>query len=215
MVNIKYELAGKIEAHVPEMDADGIAGWLEVPPNRELGDLSLPCFRLSKRLRKPPQQIADELKEKLRDELIERIDSVSGYLNITLNQSVLASRLIPAIIQQGEQYGAQDLGRGRTVVFDYSSPNIAKPFHIAHLRSTVIGNALVQIFNFLGYRTVGINHLGDWGTQFGKLIVAYRRWGSREEIERLGIDKLLLPDHAAQWPETHRPGSARESIGNV
>jgi len=191
MVNIKYELAEKIASHVPDIDAEGILRLLEVPPNRELGDLSLPCFRLSKLLRKPPQKIAEELKEQLQDDLIERIDSVSGYLNITLDKSILASRIIPAILRMGDQYGAQDLGQGQTVVFDYSSPNIAKPFHIAHLRSTVIGHSLVRIFKFLGYRTVGINHLGDWGTQFGKLIVAFKLWGKREEIERQGIDELL------------------------
>jgi len=193
MSNIKHELAKKIASLIPDMDTQGVEQLLEVPPNRELGDLSLPCFRLSKLLRKPPHKIADELREQLTDDndIIEEVDSVSGYLNITLNKSILAARIIPEIISQGDEHGSQNLGQGQTVVIDYSSPNIAKPFHIAHLRSTVIGNALLQIFKVLGYRTVGINHLGDWGTQFGKLIVANQLWGSKEEIEREGIDALL------------------------
>ena len=119
------------------------------------------------------------------------MEAVSGYLNIFVKKKRWAESLIHDISQAGEHYGSQNLGQGRSVVIDYSSPNIAKPFHVAHLRSTVIGNALYQIHSFLGYNCVGINHLGDWGTQFGKLIVAYQLWGSKEAVANGAIDELL------------------------
>lgn len=191
LVNYKLVLAEKIASLLTGIQAQEIAGLMEVPPNPEMGDLSLPCFRLSKQLKKSPQIIASELKDQLKDDIIEEMDPVSGYLNITFNKSRLAGDIIQDVLKSGGQYGARDLGKGRTVVIDYSSPNIAKPFHVAHLRSTVIGHALVRIFSFLGYNCVGINHLGDWGTQFGKLIVAYRSWGNSDEIKRNGIDELL------------------------
>lgn len=191
MVNYKHVLAEKIASLLADIDKQDILRLMEVPPNPELGDLSLPCFRLSKQLKKSPQIIASELKEQLKDDIIEEMDSVSGYLNITFNKSKLADDIIQDVLKSGEQYGARNLGKGKTVVIDYSSPNIAKPFHVAHLRSTVIGHALVQIFSFLGYNCIGINHLGDWGTQFGKLIVAYQLWGNSDEIKSKGIDELL------------------------
>ena len=164
---------------------------MEYPTNPEKGDVSLPCFRLSKALSKPPKVIADELKAVLQDEEIDYMEAVSGYLNIFVKKKRWAESLIHHISQAGEHYGSQNLGQGRTVVIDYSSPNIAKPFHVGHLRSTVIGNALYQIHSFLGYNCVGINHLGDWGTQFGKLIVAYQLWGSKEAVTNGAIDELL------------------------
>lgn len=191
LVNYKFVLAEKIALLLSGTAIQDIVQFMEVPPNPELGDLSLPCFQLSKQLKKSPQIIADELKEQLWDEIIERLDAESGYLNITFDKIKLADYVIYEILRSGEQYGAQDIGKGRTIVIDYSSPNIAKPFHVAHLRSTVIGHALVQIFSFLGFKCVGINHLGDWGTQFGKLIVAYQLWGIDDEIKSKGIDELL------------------------
>lgn len=142
-------------------------------------------------MKKSPQKIADELKLKLEDDLIEKMETVSGYLNITFHKSKLAQNVICNVLTSGTRYGAQNIGEGKTVVLDYSSPNIAKPFHVAHLRSTVIGHSLKQIFSFLGYNCIGINHLGDWGTQFGKLIVAYHLWGSPERVRRNGVDELL------------------------
>ena len=188
---MKLDLAEKIALLFAGIDPQDIVNGMEVPPNPELGDLSLPCFRLSKTLKKPPQAIADEIKARLQGDFIERVDSVSGYLNMTLNKTKFASAVMQHILASGEKYGTQDVGTGKTVVIDYSSPNIAKPFHVAHLRSTVIGHALSQIFTFMGYRCVTINHLGDWGTQFGKLIAAYQLWGNRDEIDRIGIDELL------------------------
>jgi len=191
LVNYKLVLAEKIASLLTGIATQDIVQLMEVPPNPELGDISLPCFRLSKQQKKSPQVIAGELKEQLKDDIIEMMDSVSGYLNITYNKSRLAEDIIQDVLHSGEQYGAQNLGKGKTIVIDYSSPNIAKPFHVAHLRSTVIGHALTQIFSFLGYKCVGINHLGDWGTQFGKLIAAYQLWGNSDEIKSKGIDELL------------------------
>lgn len=191
LVNYKLVLAEKIASLLTGTTTQDIVQLMEVPPNPELGDVSLPCFRLSKQLKKSPQIIASELKEQLKDSIIEKLDSVSGYLNISLNKTRLAHDIIQDVLRSGDQYGARNLGKGKTVVIDYSSPNIAKPFHVAHLRSTVIGHALVQIFSFLGYKCVGVNHLGDWGTQFGKLIVAYQLWGNDDVMNSEGIDELL------------------------
>ncbi|AJY76911.1 arginine--tRNA ligase [Paenibacillus beijingensis] len=191
MLNYKTHIAEKIAALLTGADEQEIFKLLEYPPNPEMGDLSLPCFRLSKALKRPPQAIADGLSQNLKDDIIDRTDSVSGYLNIFLSRGRFAESVITRIRNEGAKYGSQEIGKGKTVVIDYSSPNIAKPFHVAHLRSTVIGNALYQIFSFLGYKCVGINHLGDWGTQFGKLIVSYRLWGSAEEVQQGTIDELL------------------------
>lgn len=191
MLNYKQHFAGKIAAHLEGFEAQDIAVLMEYPTDPTKGDVSLPCFRLSKALKKSPQLIADELKAALQDEEIDYTVSVAGYLNIYLKKARFAESLIAHIVEAGERYGSQNLGQGRTVVIDYSSPNIAKPFHVAHLRSTVIGNALYRIHDFLGYHCVGINHLGDWGTQFGKLIVAYQLWGSEEAIHQGAIDELL------------------------
>ncbi|GFN30058.1 arginine--tRNA ligase [Paenibacillus xylaniclasticus] len=181
----------EISSLLEGMPENEVAALIEFPPNAEMGDISLPCFKLSKILRKPPKAIADELKDRINLEFVDRVESVSGYLNFFLNNQLFASDVIKTILQQGEQYGASKVGDGKTIVIDYSSPNIAKPFHIAHLRSTVIGNALYKIYSFQGYKCIGINHLGDWGTQFGKLIVAYQRWGDAKEVENGGIDELL------------------------
>lgn len=184
---IAREITNLLE-NVSEAD---IADLIEYPQNPEMGDLSLPCFKLSKQLRKPPQAIAEELKSRVELEGFERVEAVSGYLNFYLDNARFASTVIGDVLEQGARYGSRNIGEGGKVVIDYSSPNIAKPFHIAHLRSTVIGNALYRIHEFLGYACVGINHLGDWGTQFGKLIVAYRMWGDAAAVEQGGIDELL------------------------
>ncbi len=191
MMRYKQLVSGLIAAQLEGIDEAAILELIEYPPNPEMGDLSLPCFKLSKALRKSPQAIADGLKEALKHEALERVDSVSGYLNIYLDKARFASELTGEILAAGPAYGSRDIGQGGTVVIDYSSPNIAKPFHIGHLRSTVIGNALKKIHRFLGYEVVGVNHLGDWGTQFGKLIVAFTRWGDEAKVEADGIDELL------------------------
>lgn len=192
----KKTIAEPIAHLLENVSAEEIEVMLEYPPNTELGDLSLPCFKLSRLVRKSPQTIALELKQRLEEmpavaSVIVEIEAVSGYLNLYLNKALFARQVIGEILQTWERYGEQDLGQGRTIVIDYSSPNIAKPFHIGHLRSTVIGNALNRIFACLGYRTIGINHLGDWGTQFGKLIVAFRLWGEEERLAEGPIDELL------------------------
>ncbi len=174
-----------------EMTAADVVSLLEYPPDPAMGDLALPCFKLAKTLRRSPVQIAATLAPLVTGACIERAEAVNGYLNIYLSGAYLADKLLPMILAEGERYGAPDMGKGKTVVLDYSSPNVAKPFHIGHLGTTVIGHALKRLHEFAGYRCVGINYLGDWGTQFGKLIVAYRKWGSREQIEEGGIDELV------------------------
>lgn len=164
---------------------------METPPEPEMGDFALPCFTFAKTMRKAPQMIAKELAETFAvPDFIERAEALGPYLNFFLKKEVFAEAVIKEAAKKGEMYGGSDIGRGKTVVIDYSSPNIAKPFHIGHLRSTVIGNALYNIYSLLGWKCVGINHLGDWGTQFGKLITAYKKWGGREAVEENGIEEL-------------------------
>ncbi len=198
MQTIKQRIAAQIVTAVhginseAELSASDVAGMLEYPPDATMGDLAFPCFRLSKTLRRSPVQIAATLCESLKeDETIGRVEAVNGYLNITISNQYLASNVVPEILKRGDRYGSQTYGEGKMVVLDYSSPNVAKPFHIGHLGTTVIGHALRKLHEFVGYRCYGINYLGDWGTQFGKLIVAYRKWGSREAVIEGGIDKLV------------------------
>lgn len=173
------------------LDADQIFDMLEYPPNKEMGDFALPCFKLSRVLKSSPQKIAQTLCDGLVVPEIKDIQAVSGYLNIFIDTSLLAKDLLERIFEQGDHFGSPDVGGGKTVVLDYSSPNVAKPFHIGHLGTTVIGHSLKKLHEFAGYKCVGINHLGDWGTQFGKLIVAYRKWGSKEAVEKNEIDELV------------------------
>ncbi len=197
MQTIKRRIAGKIAEAVRELNADAelneeeIIGLLEYPPDPTMGDLAFPCFRLSKTLRRAPAQIAAELCGRLQDDCIGQVSAVSGYLNFVVSNRYLSDTVLPQILAEGDRYGAQAFGKGKKVVLDYSSPNVAKPFHIGHLGTTVIGHSLRKLHEFAGYECFGINYLGDWGTQFGKLIVAYRKWGSREAVEKGGIDKLV------------------------
>ncbi len=197
ILQIKAQIAENILAGIQsiapqsEMTAADVQGLLEYPPDPAMGDIALPCFKLAKTLRRAPVQIAATLAPLVTGESIDRAEAVNGYLNVYLSGAYLADHLIPKILAEGESYGAPDIGCGKTVVLDYSSPNVAKPFHIGHLGTTVIGHALKRLHEFAGYKCVGINYLGDWGTQFGKLIVAYRKWGSREQIEEGGIDELV------------------------
>ena len=173
------------------ISSDELASMLEYPPDTTMGDLALPCFKLSKTLRRSPVQIAQIIAEKLVDSSIKKAEAVNGYLNISISDDYLCSVLCDEVLANGDQYGSADFGRGKTVVLDYSSPNVAKPFHIGHLGTTVIGHSLKKLHEFVGYDCVGINYLGDWGTQFGKMIVAYKMWGDREAINEGGIDKLV------------------------
>ncbi|MBO6053681.1 MAG: arginine--tRNA ligase [Clostridia bacterium] len=193
MKNFKKQTAAAIAAAVPDagLDAREIEGLLEYPPDPAMGDLAFPCFRLSKVLRQAPPKIAASLAETLADFPLGTVTAVGGYLNFKVSPAYLADHVLTEIEAEGERYGSSDIGQGRTVVLDYSSPNICKPFHIGHLGTTVIGHSIKLLHEFVGYRCVGINHLGDWGTQFGKQIVAFRRWGDRETVEKIGIDELV------------------------
>ena len=199
MLQIKQLLAGEILGGVKTVSPDGAAALtetdilnlLEYPPDPAMGDIALPCFKLSRILRRSPVQIANALVPCIGGDCVERAEAVNGYLNIYLSGAYLLSRLVPRILEEKENYGAPDIGQGRVVVLDYSSPNVAKPFHIGHLGTTVIGHSLKKLHEFAGYNCIGINYLGDWGTQFGKLILAYRMWGSREAVETGGIDELV------------------------
>ena len=173
------------------LDANELAGMLEYPPDTTMGDIALPCFKLSKSLRRSPIQIAQIIAENLADESIKKAEAVNGYLNIAISDSYLGNIVRGAILKNGDKYGSATFGEGKTVVLDYSSPNVAKPFHIGHLGTTVIGHSLKKLHEFVGYDCVGINYLGDWGTQFGKMIVAFKKWGDRDAINEGGIDKLV------------------------
>ncbi len=193
MIEIKNLISEKIAEKLgnEEIKAEMLAGMLEYPPDDKMGDLALPCFKLSKLMRCSPVQIAASIAEDFNCEAVSSCEAVNGYLNIKISSDYLAGKVLPEILTKGENYGAPDMGKGKTVVLDYSSPNVAKPFHIGHLGTTVIGHALKRLHEFAGYKCVGINYLGDWGTQFGKLIVAYKLWGDKEQIENGGIDKLV------------------------
>ena len=174
------------------LEKAAIAKAVETPPDEKLGDLAFPCFPLAKVLRKAPPLIAKELAEKLSsDEIIDRVDAVGGYLNFFYNRAAFIEDTVSAVRNAGEDWGKSQMGSGKTVLVEYSSPNIAKPFHIGHLFSTAVGNSLAKIYKFLGYDVQSLNHLGDWGTQFGKLISAYKRWGDPALIEKDPIRELL------------------------
>ncbi len=197
MLKIKQKIAEKIteqlNASFPEaqVSAATIASMLEYPPDASMGDIALPCFKLSKSLRRAPVQIAGLLAESVKDDCVDKVENVNGYLNFYVSGEYLGNVLLRGIVDEGDAYGSQKFGEGKTVVLDYSSPNVAKPFHIGHLGTTVIGHAIKKLHEFVGYKCVGINYLGDWGTQFGKMIVAYRKWGNHDEVEEGGVDKLV------------------------
>ncbi len=197
MQNFKKKTAAALEKAVQALapaaglGAAEIESYLEYPPDPEMGDIAFPCFRLSKIMRNAPPKIAASLAEALSDFSLGSVAPVGGYLNFKVNPDYLASDVLGAIEEKGSRYGSSDEGAGKTVTLDYSSPNICKPFHIGHLGTTVIGHSIKLLHEFAGYTCVGINHLGDWGTQFGKQIVAFRRWGDRETVERIGIDELV------------------------
>lgn len=177
---------------VTNISKEELANYIEKPKNSEMGDYAFPCFKLAKELKKAPAIIAEELKNNMDIDknLIEKVEIVGGYLNFYINKESLAREVIKEFDLKKEKYGSSNEGENKNVVIDYSSPNIAKPFHIGHLRSTVIGQSLYNIYKFLGYNSIGINHLGDWGTQFGKLIEGYKRWGKEYNIDKNPIDEL-------------------------
>ena len=169
-----------------------IENAVEIPPEEKMGDLAFPCFPLAKVMRKAPPLIAKEVAEGFADDsVLEKCEAVGGYVNFFFNRAEFIDETISAIKQAGENWGKSDMGSGKTVLVEYSSPNIAKPFHIGHLFSTAVGNSLSKIYKHLGYDVQSLNHLGDWGTQFGKLISAYKRWGDPAVIEKDPINELL------------------------
>ncbi len=172
------------------LSADEIADLLELPPDSAMGDYAFPCFKLARSLRKAPPMIAGELVKVINADFLSHTEAVGGYLNFFIDKALYASSIVGQVLKEGEKYGSSDMGAGKTICIDYSSINIAKRFHIGHLSTTALGNALYKIYSFLGYKCVGINHLGDWGTQFGKMIAAYKHWGSREMIEQGGVQAL-------------------------
>lgn len=191
MIDYRCEIAKKI-SDVTNISKEELANYIEKPKNSEMGDYAFPCFKLAKELKKAPAIIAEELKNNMDIDknLIEKVEIVGGYLNFYINKESLAREVIKEFDLKKEKYGSSNEGENKNVVIDYSSPNIAKPFHIGHLRSTVIGQSLYNIYKFLGYNSIGINHLGDWGTQFGKLIEGYKRWGKEYNIDKNPIDEL-------------------------
>ena len=197
MQYFKKKAAEAIEQAVEAMaagtglTASDIESYLEYPPDPAMGDLAFPCFRLSKALRNAPPKIAASLAESLKDFPLGSASPAGGYLNFRVSPDYLSGHVLPAVEEQGASYGSSDEGKGKVVTLDYSSPNICKPFHIGHLGTTVIGHSLKLLHEFAGYTCIGINHLGDWGTQFGKQIVAFRKWGDRETVEKIGIDELV------------------------
>lgn len=196
MQKLKQQIAEAISASAARKFAGAaltpadIAANLEYPPDPAMGELALPCFRLSKVLRRSPKEIAETLAADFSCDGIVGTDAVNGYLNFRIDGTALAARIVPEILTN-DSYGSPMNGVGKTVVLDYSSPNVAKPFHIGHLGTTVIGHSLKLLHEFAGYHCIGINYLGDWGTQFGKLIVAYKMWGNKEEVEAGGVDALV------------------------
>lgn len=187
----KQLVAEKLAQIIPDLDTDSIVNLLEKPKKSSMGDLAFPTFSLAKTMRKAPQIIASELVGQINNSYFEKVEAVGPYINFFLNKSEISAQVLKEVIKKREDYAQVAIGQGRNIVIDLSSPNIAKPFSIGHLRSTVIGDALSNILQKLGYETVKINHLGDWGKQFGMLIVAYKKWGSEEAVRSHPIDELL------------------------
>lgn len=188
-LDYKLVIAEKI-GEILDVETDRLVGLMEVPPRPEMGDYAFPCFQLAKTLRKAPNAIATELKEKLDIPEVERVETLGPYLNFFLKKGIFTEGIITAVLEEREGYGSRNTGAGKNVVVEFSSPNIAKPFHVGHLFSTVVGSSLDKIFSFEGYNSISINHLGDWGTQFGKLIAAYGRWVDKEALLANPIDEL-------------------------
>ena len=175
-----------------DVDSADIEPLITVPKDPAMGDYCLPCFKFAKEFKKSPVVLANEIVSRIGSyNFLEKAEAVAGYVNFTLNKKMVASKVIEKILSEGSGYGTSEQGAGKTICIDFSSVNIAKPFHMGHLLNTVIGGALCRIYRALGYKVVGINHLGDWGTQFGKLIVAYRKWGNKEDIDKRGVRGLL------------------------
>lgn len=188
---MKNQIVNLLSQNIEVLTSEEISQLIEIPPKPEMGDFAFPCFRLAKSYHKAPPMIAQDLKESIGDQaFLSEIKVIGGYLNFYVDKAQYAQQIIDKY-NNATDYGCSDQGKDKTICIDYSSPNVAKNFHVGHLRTTIIGNSLYKIFSKLGYKVVRINHLGDWGTQFGKLIVAYKKWGSREAVEEKGIEELM------------------------
>ena len=190
-MNNKELIASELAKVIDSLDQDTILNLLEQPKSSDLGDIAFPAFSLAKVERKAPQAIAADIAEKIDQSAFEKVVATGPYVNFFLDKSKISDHVIKSVITAGADYGQQDEGHGQNVTIDLSSPNIAKPFSVGHLRSTVIGDALSNLYRKMGYNTIKINHLGDWGKQFGLLMVAYKKWGSKEAVEANPIDELL------------------------
>lgn len=192
MVNFKEEIAKLIAAEVTDLELSEIQSMIEVPQDSKMGDYAFPCFKLAKVMRKAPPLIAKNIAEKIAyNEIFEKVEQVNAYVNMFISKEEFVKDVVEDVLEKGEGFGRSEIGGGKTVIVEYSSPNIAKPFHIGHIRSTVIGNSIYKIYDALGYNVIRINHLGDYGTQFGKMICAYRHWGNKEDVINEPIKTLL------------------------
>ena len=192
MIDFKKEIAEIIAKNLEGLTEDEIKSMIEIPQDQFMGDYAFPCFRLAKTMRKAPNLIAAELAEKLQGEqLFSEVSPVNAYVNMFVSREEMMKSTVSEVLEEKENFGRSDIGGNKKVIVEFSSPNIAKPFHIGHIRSTVIGNSLSKIYDALGYDVFKINHLGDYGTQFGKMICAYRRWGNREDVINSPIKTLL------------------------
>lgn len=192
MINLKEEIAKLISEQVADLSFDEIKNMIETPQDSKMGDYAFPCFRLAKVLRKAPPLIAKGIAEAIADnDIFEKVEQVNAYVNMFISKEEFVEEVIEEVMEQGDDYGRSNVGEGKPVIVEFSSPNIAKPFHIGHIRSTVIGNSINLLWDAMGYKVTRINHLGDYGTQFGKMIVAYRHWGNEEDVRREPIKTLL------------------------
>lgn len=190
-MNFKYEIAKQI-ALIANIDSHECESYIEIPPQKEMGDYAFPCFKLAKVLRAAPPKIANDLMEKIQlPDFVAKVQVLGGYLNFFVDSTARAKAVLCEINEKGETFGSEDIGKGKNVCIDYSSINIAKRCHIGHLTTTVLGNSLAKIHRFLGYNVVSINHLGDWGTQFGKMLCAYKHWGNKQDVIDKGVDALV------------------------
>ena len=191
MINFKDKIVEILKEKIDSLSIEDIQNSIETPPNYEMGDFAFPVFSLAKVYRKNPAQIATEIADSINSEYFEKVEAKSAYINFFINKKLLSKEILEEIRDRRENFGKVDIGKGQNVVVEYSSPNIAKPFHIGHIRTTIIGDSIKRIYDFLGYHTISINHLGDYGTQFGMLIVAIKKWGDRQVIEENPIPELL------------------------
>lgn len=187
---MKNNIIDLLEKNVEGLNREEISALIEIPPKPELGDFAFPCFRLAKTMRKAPQMIASDIKEAIGEvDFIQEISVQGAYLNFFIKKDIFVKTMVEAA--SADNFGGSTVGEGKTICIDYSSPNVAKNFHVGHLRTTIIGNSLYKIFSKLGYDVKRINHLGDWGTQFGKLIVAYKAWGNEDAVKKDGVGELM------------------------